>query len=48
MYNFPLLINDSTYAFAMAVVLASAALCGILAGRRVYRLDLVSVLKTRE
>ncbi len=48
MYDFPLLINDSTYGFAVGVVLVSAGVCGILAGRRVYRLDLVAVLKTRE
>ncbi|MGE3477189.1 MAG: ABC transporter permease [Rhodospirillaceae bacterium] len=48
MYDFPLLIGDSTYGFSVSVVLISACACGVLAGRRVYRLDLVSVLKTRE
>lgn len=48
MYAFPLIIADGTYGFSVVVVALSAVACGILIGRRVYRLDLVSVLKTRE
>lgn len=48
MYEFPLIIADSTYGFAVAVVALSAIVCAVLIRRRVYRLDLVSVLKTRE
>lgn len=48
MYEFPLIITESTYGLAVAVVTLSAVICGALAGRRVYRLNLVSVLKTRE
>jgi len=48
MYNFPLVIADSTYGIAMAVVAAAAILCGAMVCRRVYRLDLVTALKTRE
>lgn len=48
MYDFPLIIADATYGLSVAVVLLSAIVCGILIARRVYRLNLVSVLKTRE
>lgn len=48
MYEFPLVIADATYGLSVAVVLLSAVVCGILITRRVYRLDLVSVLKTRD
>ncbi|MEQ9448835.1 MAG: ABC transporter permease, partial [Rhodospirillaceae bacterium] len=48
MYSFPMIIADSTYGFSVIVVAISAIICGFLVQRRVYRLDLVSVLKTRE
>lgn len=48
MYNFPMIIADATYGFSVTVVAISAIICGLLVRRRVYRLDLVSVLKTRE
>jgi putative ABC transport system permease protein len=46
-YRFPLVIEPSTYAFAIAVTLAAAAISGLVVRRRVDRLDLVEVLKTK-
>lgn len=48
MYSFPMVIARSTYGIAMLVVGVSAIICGAMITRRVYRLDLVSVLKTRD
>jgi len=48
MYEFPLIIADATYGLSVSVVMLSAIVCGFLITRRVYRLDLVSVLKARE
>ena len=48
MYSFPLIIADSTYGFSVTVVAVSAIICGLMVRQRVYKLDLVSVLKTRE
>ncbi|MCA9179751.1 MAG: FtsX-like permease family protein, partial [Planctomycetales bacterium] len=48
MYEFPLVIANSTYGLSVLVVALSAVVCGLLIRQRTYRLDLVSVLKTRE
>jgi putative ABC transport system permease protein len=48
MYEFPLIIAASTYGLSVAVVLLSAVVSAVMVARRVYKLDLVSVLKTRE
>lgn len=48
MYRIPLVIESATYGFATAVTLISAMLSGLIVRRRLDRLDLVSVLKTRE
>lgn len=48
LYRVPLIIEPSTYSLSAAVVLAAALLSGIMMLRRVYTLDLVSVLKTKE
>lgn len=47
-YRFPLLISTETYAFAVSVVLAAALVSAFLVRRRLDRLDLIGVLKTRE
>jgi putative ABC transport system permease protein len=47
-YRVPLVLESSTYAFAAVVVMASALLSGWIVRRRLHRLDLVAVLKTRE
>lgn len=46
--RFPLVVNGSTYALAALVVIVAAVISGLLVRRRLDRLDLVEVLKTRE
>ncbi len=48
LYRLPLILYPSTYGWAVIVVLLSAIVTGVLVARRVNRLDLVAVLKTRE
>lgn len=48
LFRIPLVVFPRTYAFAASVVLASACVSGLLVRRRLNRLDLVAVLKTRE
>jgi putative ABC transport system permease protein len=48
LYRFPLVITGRTRVFAVTVVIVSALLSGLLVRRRIDRLDLVAVLKTRE
>jgi putative ABC transport system permease protein len=46
--RFPLVISPRTYGWGAVVVMASAALSGLMVRRRLDHLDLVEVLKTRE
>jgi putative ABC transport system permease protein len=48
LYRFPLIIDSSTYGFAAATVLVAAVVSGLIVRRRLDRLDLVAVLKSRE
>jgi putative ABC transport system permease protein len=48
LFRIPLVLEPSTYAFASAVVLVSAALSALIVKRNLNRLDLVAVLKTKE
>lgn len=48
LYRFPLVIWPRTYAFGAATVLVSAVISGWLVRRKLHRLDLVEVLKSRE
>ncbi len=48
LFRIPLVVSGSTYAFAVIVVLGAAAVSGWLVRRRLDRLDLVAVLKSRE
>ena len=48
LYRVPVILLPSTYAFAVTVVLISAALSGLIVRRRLDRLDLIAVLKTAE
>ena len=48
LYRVPLVVERSVYAWASLVVLVSALLSGLIVRRRVDRLDLIEVLKTRE
>lgn len=48
LYNFPFVIENSTYGWSVVVVCISAVFCGLITRRRVFGLDLVTALKTRE
>jgi len=48
LYRIPLVITQSTYAQAMLVVAVATVFSGLIVGRRINRLDLIAVLKTRE
>ena len=48
LYNFPFVIENATYGWSVVVVSISAIVCGLITRRRVYGLDLVTALKTRE
>ncbi len=48
LYRIPLIVTPETYGFAVLVVLAATAGAAWVVIRRVNRLDLVAVLKTRE
>ena len=48
LYRAPFTIDRSTYAIAALVVIGAAAASALIVRRRVDRLDLVSVLKTRD
>ena len=48
LYRVPVVLMPFTYAFAVTVVLISAALSGLIVRRRLDRLDLIAVLKTAE
>lgn len=48
LYRVPLIVQPDSYAFSAAVVILSAAVSALLVRRRLDRLDLVAVLKTRE
>ncbi|NNE36602.1 MAG: ABC transporter permease, partial [Rhodothermales bacterium] len=46
--RFPFVMTNDSYAFSALIVLVAAVLTGLIVRRRLYRLDLISVLKTRE
>lgn len=48
LYRMPLIIRPHMYAIASAVVIAAALVSALVVRRRIDRLDLVAVLKTRE
>lgn len=48
LFRMPLIVAPRTYAFAFVVIALAALLSAILVRRRLNRLDLVEVLKTRE
>lgn len=47
-FRIPLVIDPRTYVFGAAVVTGAAVLAGLLMRRRIGRLDMIAVLKTRE
>ncbi len=48
MFRFPLIISNYTYGFASMVVLLASIASGLVVRRKLDRLDLVAVLKSRE
>jgi putative ABC transport system permease protein len=48
LYRVPLILESDTHAFAALVVLIAAIVSGLLVRRRLDRLDLIEVLKTKE
>jgi putative ABC transport system permease protein len=46
--RFPLVVQSNTYAFAVTVVLLAAIVSSAIVRRRLDRLDLVGVLKSRD
>ncbi len=48
LYRVPLVINDATYGKAMLFALAATLICAAFVRRRLDKLDLIAVLKTRE
>jgi putative ABC transport system permease protein len=48
LFRMPFLISNQTYAFSVVVVLASGIASALLVRRKLDRLDLIAVLKTRE
>ena len=48
LYRVPLILEPHAYAFAALVVLVAAAASGLLVRRRLDRLNLIEVLKTKE
>ncbi len=47
-YRLPVIVTAQSYAFAAGVALAAAAFSALLVRRKLDRLDLIAVLKTRE
>jgi putative ABC transport system permease protein len=47
-YRLPLIILPRTYAWSIATVVIAAVVSGLAVRRRLNRLDLIAVLKTRE
>jgi putative ABC transport system permease protein len=48
LFRIPMVIEPATYAFASVVVVLAAVGSGLVARRRLDRLDLVAVLKAKE
>ena len=48
LYRVPLVVNREVYGWASLVVLGAAAVSGLIVRRRIDRLDMIEVLKTRE
>lgn len=48
LYRVPLVLRDATYGKAALIALAATLVCAVIVRRRLDRLDLIAVLKTRE
>jgi putative ABC transport system permease protein len=47
-FRIPFIVSDQTYAFSVAVILVSGLVSALLVRRKLDRLDLINVLKSRE
>jgi putative ABC transport system permease protein len=47
-WRMPLIISRRTYAFAVVAIVVATLISGLIVRRRLDRLDLIEVLKTRE
>jgi len=48
LFRVPVVLTPATYAFAGMMVLAASVISALLVRRRLARLDLIAVLKTRD
>jgi len=48
LYRVPLVIESTTFGWSIAIILAATAVSALIVRRRLDRLDLIEVLKTRE
>ncbi len=48
LFTMPLVLEPSVFVYSTAVVIAAAGLSGLIVRRRIDRLDMIAVLKTRE
>lgn len=48
LFTMPLVLGPDVFVYSTAVVIAAAALSGLIVRRRIDRLDMIAVLKTRE
>jgi putative ABC transport system permease protein len=48
LFRIPLVISGTTLAFSTLIILGAAVLSGLAVRQRLYHLDLIEVLKTRE
>jgi putative ABC transport system permease protein len=48
LFTMPLVLEPSVFVYSTAVVIAAAGLSGLVVRRRIDRLDMIAVLKTRE
>ncbi|MGE3675647.1 MAG: hypothetical protein AB7K71_38620, partial [Polyangiaceae bacterium] len=47
-YRLPIVLSPRTYAFAVSVAIGSGLISALLVRRKLDKLDLIGVLKTRE
>lgn len=47
-YRLPIVLSARTYAFAVSVAIGSGLISALLVRRKLDKLDLIGVLKTRE
>ena len=48
LYRVPFIVGSEVYAYSSIVVIAAAVASGLIVRRRIDRLDMIAVLKTRE